>query len=166
MATSIRLAQPADAEALIALSARVAADSPYFLAYDVDPASGADMLQAALGRNSERGCVFMAAEGHAAIGALLARPHGHPAFNGVIQLGLSVDPDHRRKGIGRALMQAAIEWARASGHRRLQLAAVTANRPAVALFESLGFQHEGALKDAAEIAGMRHDVIPMGLLLD
>jgi len=43
---------------------------------------------------------------------------------------------------------------------------VASNRPALALFESVGFVAEGALRDAAEIDGVRHDVIPMGLILN
>jgi L-amino acid N-acyltransferase YncA len=166
LAIDVRLAGPADAEGLIALSQRVAADAPYFLAYDIDPASGAEMLQAKLQPGEGEGGVFLAINGARIVGALLARAHGHPAFAGVIQLGLSVDPDHRRQGVGRALMDAAIQWARERRCRRLQLAAVASNMPAIALFEATGFVAEGLLQDAAEIDGVRHDVIPMALILN
>ena len=60
MAISVRLAGPDDAAALIALSERVATDAPYFLAYDVEPASGADMLQTKLGTAKHTdGCVLV-----------------------------------------------------------------------------------------------------------
>jgi L-amino acid N-acyltransferase YncA len=167
LAISVRKAGPDDAAGLLALSERVAADAPYFLAYDVDPASGADMLQAKLGAAANSSdCVWVAVGDGSVQGALLARAHAHPAFTGVIQLGLSVHPDHRREGLGRALMMTAITWARAQSCRRLQLAVVASNRPALALFESVGFVAEGALRDAAEIDGVRHDVIPMGLILN
>lgn len=167
MTISVRLAGPDDAAGLIALSERVAADAPYFLAYDADPASGADMLQAKLGTAEHTdGCVLVAVVDGSIQGALLARAHVHPAFAGVIQLGLSVDPSHRREGLGRALMLAAITRARAQDCRRLQLAVVISNRPARALFESIGFVAEGALRDAVEIDGVCHDVIPMGLILN
>ena len=167
MAISVRLAGPDDAAALIALSERVATDAPYFLAYDVDPASGADMLQTKLGTAKHTdGCVLVAVVDGSIQGAFLARAHAHPAFSGVIQLGLSVAPDHRREGLGRALMTSAVSWAKSQNCRRLQLAAVASNTPAVALFESIGFVAEGALRDVAEIDGVHHDVIPMGLILD
>jgi L-amino acid N-acyltransferase YncA len=167
LAISVRLAGPDDAAGLIALLERVAADAPYFLAYDVDPTSGADMLQAKLGAaENSSGCVLVAVVDGSVQGALLARAHAHPAFAGVIQLGLSVDPDHRREGLGRMLMEAAITWAKAQNYRRVQLAVVISNKPALALFESIGFVAEGALRDAAEIDGVRHDVIPMGLILN
>jgi len=98
--------------------------------------------------------------------AFLARAHAHPAFAGVIQLGLSVDPDHRSAGLGRELMKAAVNWAKSQNCRRLQLAAVASNKPALTLFESIGFVPEGALRDAAEIDGVRHDFIRMGPMLD
>jgi RimJ/RimL family protein N-acetyltransferase len=63
-------------------------------------------------------------------------------------------------------MDAAIQWARERRCRRLQLAAVASNMPAIALFEATGFVAEGLLQDAAEIDGVRHDVIPMALILN
>jgi GNAT superfamily N-acetyltransferase len=52
---------------------------------------------------------------------------------------LFVSPEARRGGAGRALGQACIERARARGCRRIQLDANERNEPALALYESLGF---------------------------
>lgn len=167
MAIEVRQARPQDAQGLLALSQRVSTDAPYFLAYEVDPATGADMLQAKLTSADDISSrVFLAANGEDIWGALLARTHAHPAFHGVIQLGLSVDPAARRQGIGRMLMGTAVAWARGAGCRRLQLAVVESNVAALGLFEASGFRGEGVLKDAVEIDGARHNVIPMALLLD
>ena len=167
MPFKVRQAGPADAAGLVALSNRVAADAPYFLAYDVDPASGADILQAKLAREAgNAGRVFIAEQHGHLQGALLARAHAHPAFDGVIPNGLSVDPNHHRDGVGRALLSAVIDWARARKLRRIQLAVIATNAAALALFKNIGFAAEGALRRAAEINGVRHDVIPMGLLLN
>lgn len=167
MAIEVRQALPEDAEGLIALHHRVAADAPYFLAYDMDPASGADILQAKLSAGDDgTGRVFVAASDGRIVGALLARAHAHPAFHGVIQLGLSVDPAARRQGIGRMLLAAAIRWTEAAGCRRLQLAVIASNTAALALFEASGFHAEGIMQDAAEIDGARHNVIPMAYLVD
>ncbi len=167
MAISVRLTGPDGPAALIALSEHGVAEAPYFLAYDVDPASGADMLQAKLGNPEQTdGCVLVAVVDGSIQVALLARAHAHPAFAGVIQLGLNVDPDHRSAGLGRGLMKAAVNWAKSQNFRRLQLAALASNKLALALFESIGFVLERALRDTAEIDGVRHDVIPMGPMLD
>jgi ribosomal protein S18 acetylase RimI-like enzyme len=45
----------------------------------------------------------------------------------------------RRRGVGRALVEAALERARARGARRIELDTSEANAPARDLYESLGF---------------------------
>lgn len=47
-----------------------------------------------------------------------------------------VEPSHRRRGIGKALMLMAIEWAKAHGCRRLRLRSSDEGR---LLYQSLGF---------------------------
>jgi GNAT superfamily N-acetyltransferase len=52
-----------------------------------------------------------------------------------------VDPEHARAGVGRALGQHALDWARAGGYRAMQFnAVVETNSGAVALWRSLGFE--------------------------
>jgi ribosomal protein S18 acetylase RimI-like enzyme len=85
---------------------------------------------------------------------LAAAQPGDPA-SGVVQLrfrwsvwrasedclleDLYVAPEARRSGLGRALLQAAIERARARGSRRIELDTAERNEPAVALYHSFGF---------------------------
>ena len=51
-----------------------------------------------------------------------------------------VDPDHRGRGIGRALLAALADWARGRGVRRLQLLADGNNGPALAFYDRLGWR--------------------------
>lgn len=162
----IRAARPEDADGVLALNRRVAADAPYFLAYEMDPASGAEMLQAKLqGPGGDGDGVLVATSAQRVVGAALIRRHRHPAFAGVAQLALAVDPDWRGKGVGRGLTGQTIETLRDAGARRLQLAVIEGNAAALALFRAGGFQEEGRLVQAAEIDGRRRDVIVMGMAL-
>ncbi len=53
---------------------------------------------------------------------------------------LYVMPEHRRRGIARALMRHAQDWARARGDRQLGLQVFQSNQPALSLYHQLGFQ--------------------------
>lgn len=53
-----------------------------------------------------------------------------------------VAPDHRGKGIGKALVDWAAEWARSRGHRKIKLEVGEGNERARHVYESLGFLPE------------------------
>ncbi len=53
---------------------------------------------------------------------------------------LYVLPEHRRQGIGRALMHQAEVWARARGDRQIGLQVFESNQAALNLYQGLGFQ--------------------------
>jgi L-amino acid N-acyltransferase YncA len=59
----------------------------------------------------------------------------------VASASFMVDPDHAGHGVGRALGEHMIDWARESGFRAIQFnAVVETNQAAVALWRSLGFE--------------------------
>jgi L-amino acid N-acyltransferase YncA len=59
-----------------------------------------------------------------------------------------VDPEHAGRGVGRALCQYTVDWARTAGYRAMQFNAVVAtNTAAVHLYESLGFVILGTLPE-------------------
>lgn len=53
---------------------------------------------------------------------------------------LYVAPNHRRQGIGSCLMQQAEAWAKAKGDRQIGLQVFQSNVPALALYQSFGYQ--------------------------
>lgn len=53
---------------------------------------------------------------------------------------LYVAPDHRRKGIGSALMHQAEAWAQARGDRQIGLQVFQFNQPALKLYQQFGYQ--------------------------
>jgi putative acetyltransferase len=54
---------------------------------------------------------------------------------------MAVEPSHQKAGIGRRLLQAAIEEGRNAGAQRLYLETNHVLTPAIRLYESLGFKH-------------------------
>ena len=59
-------------------------------------------------------------------------------------ISMWVAPEARRQGIGSALLDAVVQWARAQGLTRLLLDVGEANAPAIALYTRKGFVRTGA----------------------
>ncbi len=73
--------------------------------------------------------------------------HMGPASH-IASASFMVAPGHAGRGIGRALGEHVLEWARAEGYRAMQFnAVVESNTRAVALWRSLGFDVIGTLPE-------------------
>lgn len=113
----IRLASPADLPLLNPIEARAAARfRDHGLAFAADlPLQSSGALQAA---QAEGRLLVATDDADVAVGfavlALLDAGDGH-------LVELDVDPDHNGKGLGRALIAAAADWARSHGRARLTL---------------------------------------------
>jgi RimJ/RimL family protein N-acetyltransferase len=60
------------------------------------------------------------------------------------QIGISILPQFRGIGLGTAIMEAMIDWARAHPViEKLALGVWAANKPAIQLYEKMGFKEEG-----------------------
>jgi GNAT superfamily N-acetyltransferase len=81
-----------------------------------------------------RGVLAYAEDGVAAAAALAAVANGIAIFGNVVTA-----PAHRGKGFGRAAMDAALRWARATGAQAAAIQVAAGNAPANALYRSLGF---------------------------
>lgn len=79
-------------------------------------------------------------------------------------LGIGILPAHRGKGVGRALMTATIDKARAKGLTRIELTVREKNLNAIALYKRIGFETEGLKKNAVRIDGVYENIYLMALL--
>ena len=67
---------------------------------------------------------------------------------GVADLGMLVRDGHRRTGVGSALVDACVEWCRASRVHKVTLHVFPHNEAAIALYRKCGFTEEGRLRPA------------------
>ena len=81
-------------------------------------------------------------------------------------LGIGVLAQYRGQGIGKALMNSAINKAQSKGLTRIELTVREHNKPAIALYEKLGFRIEGLHHNAVCISNEYENLISMALLFD
>ena len=142
--TIVRRADPNDAAALVALGEAVALEAGGWMLSTETWRSASDerrYLKAV--RAHADAAVFVAVDGGEVVARLSVARDPHPASAHVADLGLMVAASHRRRGIGRSLLEAAVDWARTAGVRKLELHVFPWNEPAIALYESFGFVREG-----------------------
>jgi RimJ/RimL family protein N-acetyltransferase len=144
----VRPAEPGDAQGLKDLGDEVSAEPEGWLATDDGWRSAADerrYLRAI--RRYPHAAVFVAeAEDGSVVGRLSLARDQHPASRHVADVGLMVARSYRRRGVGRALLAAAVEWAREHDVRKLELHVFPYNEAAIGLYERFGFEREGYRK--------------------
>lgn len=92
--------------------------------------------------------------------------HVEPSRHGFGELGMAVAREWRGRGVGSALLAAAIEWAGERGLHKLSLGVFAHNAAAIALYRKFGFVEEGRrVKHYRRASGELWDAIDMGLLL-
>ncbi len=100
-------------------------------------------------------------------GTVIGQAHLDFAPYGVASLGMAVAPDWRRRGVGTALLNAAVAVARERGAHKVALQAWPHNAAAIALYRRAGFVEEGVLRrHYRRRNGELWGAVVMGLLLD
>lgn len=127
LAAPLPIAGSPDGDAIVALE-RATQDRPLTL--------GAVLREA---DPDVAGAVLVAREDGAVVGMASARRLGDEAH--VIRL--AVDPAHRRRGVGRALLDGLVAWAADVGAPTLLLEVRAGNTAALALYAGAGFVVDG-----------------------
>ena len=95
------------------------------------------------------GRTVVAVEDGRVLGSAKAGPNRPGRGSHVATASFMVDPAARGRGVGRALGEHVLQWARAAGFRSMQFnAVVETNTAAVALWRSLGFAVIGTVPEA------------------
>lgn len=162
----IRAAKPDDAATLAALAAAVGREPEgWLLNTDGWRSVGDERRYLRALRRHPDAAVFVAEEHGEVIGRLSVARDPHQASRHVADLGLMVAGGHRRRGIGRALLEQAVAWAHEAGVRKLELHVFPWNEPAIHLYEQFGFEREGLRKDHYRRGGEYVDAILMAYRL-
>ena len=99
-------------------------------------------------------------------GAVVGSVHVDASRHGFGEIGMAVAREWRRRGVGSALLDSAIEWGRERGLHKLSLSVFPHNHAAIGLYRKVGFAEEGRrIKQYRRSNGELWDAIDMGLLL-
>lgn len=88
-----------------------------------------------------------------------------PVFAHIGSLGIGILAPYRGLGIGKKLLQTAIQKAEQKGLTRIELTVRENNEPAIALYKKFGFVIEGIHKKGVCIDGKYENHVFMALLL-
>ena len=114
--------------------------------------------------SAERGSLFVAEVDGEIVGML---GHGRAPLPASPTSACRCRTGHRGQGIGSALLERAIEYAREQGRHKIALQHWPHNESARALYEKYGFEQEGYLRrQYPRKNGEIWDAVVMGLLLE
>jgi ribosomal protein S18 acetylase RimI-like enzyme len=92
----------------------------------------------ALARKGSNATVLVGRDRRSIVATVLV---GHDGHRGWVYY-LAVDPDHRHKGYGRVMMDAAENWLRERGLEKLQLMVRSDNSQVKTFYQSLGYSEQ------------------------
>jgi RimJ/RimL family protein N-acetyltransferase len=166
----VRPARPEDAAALVALGTAVAReDGGWLLTSDAWRGVADERRYLRALRRYPDAAVYVAAD-DAAEGAVVGRlslaRDPHPASRHVADLGILVAAGHRRRGVGRALLEQAVAWAGGAGVAKIELHVFPWNEPALRLYERFGFEREGLRRRHYRRGDEYVDAVLMALHVD
>ena len=139
----VRPAEAGDAAALVQLGTNVGSEPEGWLISGGWRGVGHERRYLRTIRRSGDAAVFVAETQEGIVGRLSVARDSHPASRHVADIGLMVAASHRRRGVGTALLDAAVSWARGSGIRKLELHVFPHNEAAISLYDKYGFRREG-----------------------
>ena len=101
------------------------------------------------------------------VGQMNARASHKPRLRHSCELGISTRKLHWGKGIATEVLTYLIEWAKTNPViRKVNLRANISNTKAIALYEKMGFEHEGVHTRDFYLHGEFQDAVSMGLMID
>jgi ribosomal protein S18 acetylase RimI-like enzyme len=156
--STVRRLMPEDAGAYLSVRWRALREKPP--AFSSFPENQPDLEETAVRLAQKGDRCFLGAFQDRQIIAGIVRLSRYPEIeeqSHAYVAGLYVLPAFRRSGYGRALMQTALTWAASRNFRKVNLAVVTEQEPAIQLYESLGFRIYGLERATFSRDGRTYD---------
>jgi L-amino acid N-acyltransferase len=160
----VRPAITADAEAIRAIYNQEVTAST--VTFDLVPRSVADQI-VWLEQRSGTHAAVVATDGPTVVGfGSLSAYRDRPAYNTTVEDSVYVHRDHRGLGVGRLVLAALVDTARARGFHTVLGRIVGGHEASIRLHRSLGFAMVGTEVEVGRKFGRWLDVVVMQLLLD
>ena len=160
----IRPAAAEDAAALVALRDEVAAEGGLIAATPGERSTLEEELSLTT-LVGEGGLPLTLVVGGEVSGQLLVSRRRERYHSHLGEVAIIVNNRCRGLGLGRRLMETAVDWARAVGLTKLSLAVFTTNERAIRLYRSMGFEEEGTRRAHVLLPDGPRDILVMALHL-
>ncbi|MFC8687446.1 GNAT family N-acetyltransferase [Brevibacillus porteri] len=165
----IRLAELADAEALVAFIHRVSGETDHLSfgsqEWTVTPDEQKENIQRCLEAHNQL-CLIAEVDGRI-VGNLTFRGGTRSRTQHVGEFGISVLKEFWGSGVGRLLLESLLEWAKQSKViRKINLKVRSDNDAAIRLYKKLGFKEFGTLTREFMIDDTFYDCLYMGIDID
>jgi phosphinothricin acetyltransferase len=162
-ALTIRRAEAADLESIRRIYNEGIADRVATL--DEDPKDSAEILDW-WARHEERYAVLVAERDGEIVGWASLNPYSHRcAYAGVADLSIYVKRSARGSGVGKPLLAALEQTARANDFYKIVLFTFPFNEAGQRLYRGLGYREVGVFKEQGRLDGRPIDVMAMEKLL-
>ena len=162
---AIRRATPADAEAIIAILEGIASERVYTA---INQPWSAEEQRRYLASLSDREAVHVAQARRAEIIGYQPLELWAPTLDSMAhvgQIGTYLRPEWRRRGIGEALFQSTLDFARNRGYGKFIVQVRASNAAAQAFYQRLGFRECGRLTGQVRIGDQEEDEVLMEFFL-
>lgn len=152
----VRLAESRDAAGVQAIYAPIVATTP--ISFEVEPPSLEEMARRIARTMPAHPWLVALDQGHLA-GYAYAGPHRiRAAYRWCVDVSAYVDPDSRRRGVGRSLYTALLAVLELQGYREAFAGIALPNPASVGLHQGLGFVAVGVYRRVGWKLGAWHDV--------
>lgn len=165
----IRAAQPEDACKIIPYVHRLTEEKGILIAMSAGEFTKTEVQEATILQefSESENSIYLVAEKDGTLFGILTAVGGHrKTTRHVVSVSMSVAHEYRHQGVGYALMEACLNWAKQNPVvNRVELLVFANNEPAISLYRKFGFVEEGRHKHAILLDGAYLDNLSMAVLV-